>query len=143
MNPTPLGPHDTLLAAIASCANAFRLLELLMRFCRDEAAAFRQWYEKLTHQNELPGAIAEARRVVKGFGGMVFTEQDSPDTLDRIRSAVGEYIRKDDPPSVVRSELLLRVMEQELGFKLRSMYPDFHSGPLQPRQLFPVYWPDL
>jgi hypothetical protein len=34
-------------------------------------------------------------------------------------------------------------LDRELTPKLRSLYPDFNTGPLASDQLFPVYWPNL
>lgn len=141
--PLPPDPLAPLLASIASCDSAFRLMELLMRFCRDQAPAYREWEEDVTWQADRPAAATEVRSVVATFGGMVFAPEDDPDTLNRIRTAVADYIQKTTPPPVVRAELLLRGLDHELTPQLRALYPDFHPGPLAPGQLFPVYWPNL
>jgi hypothetical protein len=136
-------PIDSLCESIAACDSAFRLMELLMHFCRDQVAVFREWDEVLANHASVPTAQKAAKLVVDNFGGVVFTPEDPHELLEGIRSAITGYVRQDEPPPVVRAELLVQVFGSVFTPKLRSLYPDWHSGSLASKQLFPVYWPNL
>lgn len=139
----PSDPLASLLTAFVSCDSAFRLMELLMQFCRDQAADFRAWDNNPALKAAARPASAEARRIVTDEIGTVFTFEDDPATLARIRATVAGYLGQADPPAVARAQLLLNAFDSHLTPNLRALYQDFHPGPLAPGGLFPVYWPDL
>ena len=143
MNPAPANLNATLLPAVASCDSTFRLMEHLMRFCRDQAAAFRTWDDNPASKADVRAANDEARRIVTDEIGTVFAPDDDPVKLAHIRTAVAGYLGEVVPPPVVRAELLLRELDRAFLANLRALYPDFQPGPLAPGGLFPVYWPNL
>lgn len=142
MNPAP-DPLAALVSAIATCDSAFRLMEVLLQFCRDQAEAYREWDDDLTGKANLPALCQQAQDVIAGFGGTVFTAEDSPEHIAAIRDATSAFVQQSPPPPVVRACVLLSALDRELTPKLRAMYPDYHPDPLAPDQLFPVYWPNL
>ncbi len=142
MNPAS-DPLAALVSAIATCDSAFRLMEVLLQFCRDQAEAYREWDDDLTGKANLPALCQQAQDVIAGFGGTVFTAEDLPEIVSQIRDAVLAFVQHESPPPVARVCVLLLVLDHEWTPKLRRMYPDDRPGPLAPGQLFPVYWPNL